>query len=90
MLLAREFGWKIQRNVLLVERSTYEVMTDSRHMKKRVLMKTFAYLLLASVALCFAGCQPKEAAPAQGTTNGTTGTNAAKPDKAPEHPEHPK
>jgi hypothetical protein len=90
MLLVRDFCWKIRRNVLLARRSHYEVMTDSRHMKMGILLTTLACLLLASVALCLAGCQPKEQVRAQGTPDATTSTNATTPAKPPEHPEHPK
>jgi hypothetical protein len=69
---------------------TGEVMNSSGRMKKRVLLKGFAFLLLASVALCFAGCHQEDQTPPQTTTGAATSTNADKPAKAPEHPEHPK
>jgi hypothetical protein len=90
MLLVREFSWKNRRNVVLIRGLHYKMTADMRNMKNRVLLKAFSCLLLASVALCFAGCQQKEEAPAQQPTNATTSTNASAPAKAPEHPEHPK
>lgn len=90
MLVAGACGWTIRRRVLLIIRSSDELMTDLRHMKKRVLPEAWVCLLLASVALFFAGCQKKEEAPAQPPAGATTSSNAAKPAPAPEHPEHPK